>query len=136
MASRPLIGGMAAGAAVVILIVGALAANQIEARARLDARVRAMTGGDPEAGRRAVASRPCGACHEIPGVRGARAKVGPPLEGFAGRGYIAGRLANDPGNLVRWIQNPHAVDPQSAMPPMGIGEAEARDIAAFLYTLK
>jgi cytochrome c1 len=36
---------------------------------------------------------------------------------------------------VRWLQNPQAIDPQSAMPDLGVKEKDARDIAAFLYTL-
>ena len=126
--------GMTA-AAVALIIGGGFLGNQFEARQRLDARVRALTGGDPEAGRAALARRPCGGCHQIPGVRGAAGKVGPPLSAFAGRAYIAGRLANTPDNLTAWIENPHSIDPQSAMPPMGIGEREARNMAAYLYTL-
>jgi cytochrome c1 len=71
----------------------------------------------------------------IPGVTGAKGSVGPPLTKFAGRAYIAGRAANSPDALVRFLEDPHTIDPESAMPNMGIGEAEARDIAAYLYTL-
>jgi cytochrome c2 len=112
------------------------AANEVESGRRLEARARTLTGGDPDAGREAIQRRPCGGCHEIPGVPGARGKVGPPLTHFAGRVYIGGRAQNTPENLILWIQNPHLFDPRSAMPPMGIGEAEARDIAAYLYTLE
>lgn len=133
MASKLLIGG-AAAAVIAVVAVGGVVADRIESRARLEERVAAMTGGDPDRGRQSVMRRACGGCHSIPGVPGAEADVGPPLEHFARRAYIGGRLTNAPDNLVRWIMNPHAVDPESAMPPMGIGEAEARDIAAFLYT--
>jgi cytochrome c2 len=122
-------------AVVVLAIGGGLGANQIEARQRLEARVHALTGGDAQAGRIAIAHRPCGGCHEIPGVDGAQGRVGPPLTHFAGRAYIGGRADNTPDNLVRWIEDPHTVDPDSAMPPMGIGPTEARNIAAYLYTL-
>ena len=136
MPSKRLIAGLVAAAAVLV-VAGGLAANQFEASRRLDARAGALTGGgDPERGREFILRRGCGGCHSIPRVPGARAKVGPPLDGFAGRAYIAGREANQPENLMRWIENPHAVDPQTAMPPMGIQREEARDIAAFLYTLK
>jgi cytochrome c len=124
------LGAMAAAALAVTIAV-----DRIDARQRLEARVHASTGGDAAAGRAAIARRPCGGCHEIPGIRGAGGTVGPPLTRFARRAYIGGRLSNTPDNLVAWIEDPHAVDPQSAMPPMGIGEAEARDIAAYLYTL-
>jgi cytochrome c2 len=134
MARRGLIAGAAAGLAILALAGGYLG-NKAEARHRLEERVKAMTGGDPERGQAAIAKRPCGGCHQIPGIRGAKGKVGPPLAGFAGRAYIGGRPANTPENLVRWIRDPHAFDPETAMPPMGIGEPEARDIAAYLYTL-
>jgi cytochrome c1 len=58
------------------------------------------------------------------------------LEGFASRTLIAGRLANTKENLVRWLRQPHQVDPLTAMPDMGVTEADARDIAAYLETLR
>jgi cytochrome c1 len=36
---------------------------------------------------------------------------------------------------VAWIRNPPAIDPLTAMPASGLGEAAARDVAAYLYTL-
>lgn len=78
----------------------------------------------------------CGACHAIPGIRGADGSVGPPLGGLASRAYIAGVLPNGPGGLVRWLVNPTAHSPQTAMPDLGVSEAEARDMAAYLFTLR
>jgi len=125
------------GAAVLALLIagGGYVANQLQAHRHLTARVEALTGGDPERGKAAMVRRPCGSCHEAPGLAGAQGKVGPPLTHFAHRAYIGGRVANTPENLIQWIEDPHVIDPQSAMPPMGIGEHEARDIAAYLYTL-
>jgi mono/diheme cytochrome c family protein len=77
----------------------------------------------------------CVGCHTIPGVTGPRAHVGPPLAGFARRTTIAGRLANNEDNLVRWIRGPQAVKPGTAMPDMGVSEAHARQMAAYLATL-
>jgi cytochrome c1 len=62
--------------------------------------------------------------------------VGPNLQGIASRAYIAGVLPNTPDNMVRWIQNPQAVDEKTAMPNVGVSSRDARDIAAYLYTLK
>jgi cytochrome c1 len=45
-------------------------------------------------------------------------------------------LENTPENMMLWIQHPHAVKPLSAMPELGVTAAHARDIVAFLYTLK
>lgn len=94
-----------------------------------------VVGGDAERGERSYVQFACGTCHSAPGVRGPRSKVGPPLEHFAQRSYIAGQFPNRPENLVRFLQDPPAMVPGTAMPDMGVGEQAARDIAAFLYTL-
>jgi len=49
---------------------------------------------------------------------------------------IAGELPNVPDNLVRWIMNPPAIEPGTAMPDLGLSKQQARDIAAYLYTLQ
>jgi cytochrome c2 len=94
-----------------------------------------LTGGDPARGRRLTESYGCTACHSIPGVRGADREVGPPLGGIARRVYIAGVLTNTPDHLVQWIEDPPGVDSLTAMPKLGVSDQEARDIAAYLYTL-
>ena len=91
--------------------------------------------GDAKAGRRATEQNLCATCHTIPGIVGANRHVGPPLNGVGRRQYIGGILSNTPDNMVKWLQNPHQFDPMSAMPPLGLTEKDARDIAAFLYTL-
>jgi len=98
--------------------------------------VPSRTGGDPERGRALIAGYACGACHHIPGVRGARGVVGPPLDRFALRAYIGGRAPNTPENLVRWVQDPSALAPGTAMPAVGLDEQQARDVAAYLYQLR
>ena len=72
----------------------------------------------------------------VPGVEGARGDVGPPLTRFGERIYIAGMLRNTPPNLARWLRDPQGVVPGNAMPDMGVDEAQARDMAAHLYTLR
>ena len=47
---------------------------------------------------------------------------------------IAGKLANTPANLGRWISGPQSVVPGNAMPDMPMTAQESRDLAAFLYT--
>ena len=94
-----------------------------------------VAGGDPARGRRLVATYGCGSCHVIPGVPGAAGRVGPPLDAFADRGFIAGAVRNEPSALVRWIQVPQEIQPGTVMPDLGVTEAHARDIAAYLYTL-
>jgi cytochrome c len=94
-----------------------------------------LTGGDPRRGRQMLREYGCQSCHTIPAVRGANGLVGPPLNRIARRVYIAGVLPNTPENMLRWIQNPQEVQ-TTAMPNMGVTDADARDIASFLYTLR
>ena len=92
--------------------------------------------GDAAAGRRLIGQEGCGACHEIPGVDGATGLVGPPLERMGERSYIAGELANTQPNMIRWLMDPQAVEPGTAMPDLGITEAQAEDISAYLASLR
>lgn len=94
-----------------------------------------IAGAEPERGRAAIRAHGCGACHVIPGIEGAVSWVGPPLNEWARRGYVAGRLPNAPEHLIAWLRDPQAIAPGSAMPNLGLTEAEARDAAAYLYTL-
>lgn len=112
------------------------AVQEYQANDKAKSSAEALTGGHMDAGKRAIAARQCGACHEIPGVVRSRGQVGPSLKGVAGRKVLAGMLRNDPAAMVRWIRYPQSVVPGNAMPDMGIGDAEARDIAAYLYTLR
>ncbi|MDQ0591591.1 c-type cytochrome [Variovorax paradoxus] len=92
--------------------------------------------GDAERGARALSQYACSACHTIPGITGSSPNVGPPLAGIGGRSLIAGKLANTPDNMVRWLRHTHEVDPLTAMPEMGVAEQDARDIAAYLAALR
>jgi cytochrome c2 len=94
------------------------------------------TGGDVTRGREAIAASGCGSCHRIPGVENARGEVGPPLSGLARRVIIAGMLPNSSDNMIRWIQDPPSIDPRTAMPNLGVSAQSARDMAAYLYTLR
>lgn len=95
-----------------------------------------ITGGDVQRGRIAIRQYACQTCHVIPGVTGADALVGPPLNGVASRLYLAGVLPNAPEYMIEWLRNPRQVDPLTAMPDLGVTERDARDIAAYLYTLR
>ena len=94
--------------------------------------------GDPARGLALVAggSYGCAACHAIPDIRFPKGNVGPPLGGMAGRSLIAGHLPNKPGVLVAFLQDPPALAPQTGMPNVGLSVEQARDIAAYLYTLE
>lgn len=96
----------------------------------------AVAGGDSGRGAQVIQSFDCGSCHVIPGIRGANGLVGPPLTRMARRSYIAGRLPNRPDAMVRWVLAPRSVDELTAMPAVGLNEQQARDVAAYLYTLR
>lgn len=94
------------------------------------------SGASAERGRQRIEAYGCGSCHMIPGIGDATGLVGPSLENFGRRTFIAGRLPNSRANLVRWIMKPQSVAPGNAMPNLGINERDARDISAYLYTLR
>ncbi|NKC32850.1 c-type cytochrome [Falsiroseomonas selenitidurans] len=115
-------------AGLTLLLLGACDAAEPPAALRI-------AGGDAARGAQVIAAHGCGACHVIPGIPGAVSWVGPPLIEWARRGVLAGRVPNAPEHLVAFLRNPQATSPGSAMPNLGLGEAEARDAAAYLYTL-
>ncbi|MGH7476692.1 MAG: c-type cytochrome [Longimicrobiales bacterium] len=91
--------------------------------------------GDPQSGRAAVEHYDCGACHTIPGIADATSPLAPPLTRFAERSFVNG-LPNVPEVLVAWIIDPQALDSLTPMPRLGVSQQDARDIAAYLYTLR
>lgn len=92
--------------------------------------------GDALRGRVAMDRHDCGVCHFIPGIGHSPGQVGPSLAGFARRPHLAGKFANQPQFVMRWIIDPPAMAPRTAMPAVGVAEAEARDMAAYLFTLQ
>jgi len=92
-----------------------------------------VPGGDADRAPALIETFGCGGCHSIPGISGADGRVGPDLAGIEDRRFIAGALPNTPENLVRWIMDPPAVSPATVMPNLGVGESQAKDIAAYLY---
>lgn len=67
----------------------------------------------------------CVACHAIEGRGG---NVGPALDGLATR--------RDAAYLDRWLIDPAAVKPGTAMPKLPLTDAERRDLVNFLSSLK
>jgi cytochrome c1 len=94
------------------------------------------TGGDWHRGAETIQKYRCGACHVIPGIRDANGYVGPPLNSFAKRTFVGGEVPNQPEYLVQWIKSPQSIEPGTAMPTLGLSDQEARDVAAYLYTLR
>jgi cytochrome c2 len=91
--------------------------------------------GDAQRGEAKLAQLECGACHVIPGVPGAVGRVGPTLAAYSKRAYVAGKFPNDPETLVRFILDPPAMAPLTAMPAVRMTDQDARDMAAYLYEL-
>jgi putative membrane protein len=129
-ASKRMVKGAWLGVLIALLIGLSSCNREVERTAA------AMTGGEPKIGKQVIQQYGCASCHTIPGIPGANALVGPSLEHIASRMYIAGVLPNTPENMLWWLQNPPAVDPLTAMPNLGVTEADARDMAGYLYTLR
>jgi cytochrome c2 len=117
----------------VVIVIGATVA--FGSSGSLPDSVVQVQGGSPARGVEEIERYGCGSCHLIPGVDGADGLVGPPLIKWADRKVIAGQLPNRTPELLRWIQDPQDVEPGTDMPDLGVSEQEARDIAAYLYTL-
>jgi mono/diheme cytochrome c family protein len=98
----------------------------------------ALAVGAPDAsrGRTALHQFACNACHVIPGVTGSDVHVGPPLAGMARRQLIAGAVPNAGERMIQWIVDPQSIDPETAMPAMGVPRSDAADMAAYLATLR
>ena len=125
--------GVLAAVLFAVALVGVVA-EYAEQRTRLRVHARSETGGDPRRGEAMFIQYGCGSCHALRNVRTATGMVGPPLDGVALRVIIGGHLANNPSNLQKWIRDPQHVAPGTAMPDLHVGEGDARDITAFLYT--
>jgi cytochrome c len=98
--------------------------------------------GDPEAGRRAFLATGCGGCHTLTdavypdGGGGASGLAGPILSNVVLRPTLAGEtIPMSPETLTRWLLEPAAVKPGTAMPSVGLDEQQARDLTAYLYSL-
>ena len=77
----------------------------------------------------------CASCHDIPGAQ-VTGHVGPPLRGVERRAYLAGGLPNTPDQMMELIRFPDRARPGTLMPNLGVSEPDARQLAAFLYTLR
>lgn len=95
-----------------------------------------VAGGSAQLGQKLIAQYQCGACHAIPGVPAATSQAGPALAGFGRRSYIAGGIPNFPAPLTQWLVDPPAMKPGTMMPNVGVSPADARHMAAYLYTLR
>ncbi|WP_376701822.1 cytochrome c [Mesorhizobium sp. ISC25] len=127
------------GAAVIVVLVAALAGISLyfEQSRRVEQKADNATGGVSARAIPIMMANGCAGCHTITGVPGAQGLVGPRLDAsLATRVYVGGVLRNRPENLIRWIRAAREISPHTAMPSTRISEQEARDVAAYLYSLK
>lgn len=103
---------------------------------RPDAAYTSVPSGSADRGLRLIAHYQCASCHEIPEAPGHRGGMGPSLEAFGRRSYIAGHVPNIPSLLYQWIENPQTLVPGTPMPDVGVSKEDARDMAAYLLSLK
>ena len=94
----------------------------------------ALTGGNITRAPELIRRYGCAGCHTISGIPGGDGQVGGPLQDIRRRVFIGGVITNSPDNMIKWIVSPQTFSPRSAMPATGISEAEARDVAAYLYS--
>ncbi|HWJ39409.1 MAG TPA: c-type cytochrome [Sphingomicrobium sp.] len=127
-----------AAGAIALILAGAVLAgviyDAVDDRSDAWNHAAAATGGNPSRGEAMFIQYGCGSCHGLKHVRKATGMVGPPLDGIAVRAIIAGKLPNQPDNMVRWIRDPQQVTPGTDMPDLHVSQRDARDITAFLYT--
>ena len=129
--------GCFAFSAAVVALVLAIAVTTTYAAWKSDNAHVAPAGydGDPGRGKTLISTYGCPSCHTAGGAT-PRGQVGPSLDGIASRSYIAGRFANDEIWMTEWLQRPQRLRPGTAMPDLNVSERDARDLAAYLATLR
>jgi cytochrome c5 len=111
-----------------------------EADARESDKPPELAGADLGKGRQLFDGKGCGACHAFTGLP---VVASPPPQMDPKEFDRAYKLAPDlrvtrdrttPARLVAWLEDPKAVKPDSAMPKIALTKAEAKDLAAFLWS--
>jgi cytochrome c oxidase subunit 2 len=86
-------------------------------------------------GQQVYARSACVGCHTVRGL--SAGVVGPDLTHFGSRRTVgAGLLPATPENVAAWVRDPAALKPGVKMPALGLSEAEARAVAAYLLSLR
>lgn len=115
--------------------VSGLAVAAMLGACRIPSTSDSIPGGNPRQGKAEIVAFGCSSCHTIPDIAQAYGMVGPPLNHFASRAYIAGQVPHTGEWLIKWIMAPQSIEPGTAMPNLGVTDRQARDMAAYLYTL-
>ena len=99
-----------------------------------------LTGGDPAAGKDKIILHDCHSCHVIPGIPENANSRGPTLRHWGGRSTIARTWPNTAENLEDFLEHPdrmlHATGMKSEMAMPTIKPADAKDIAAYLFSIE
>lgn len=83
-------------------------------------------------GKELYGAKGCVACHG-PNLQGG---VGPSLQRFGGKADIVGVAPLNAENLKKWLTDPAAMKPGTAMPKLGLGDRELEALVAFLMQQK
>jgi len=84
-------------------------------------------------GEKLFSAKGCIACHSLVAVNAPKGMVGPNLANVGARSYIAaGTLKNTDENLAHWIRDPQGIKKGVLMPNLGVTEAEAQALVAYL----
>jgi cytochrome c oxidase subunit II len=94
-------------------------------------------GAEYASGEKLFTAKGCVACHSLYAVNAPKGMVGPNLANVGSRSYIAaGTLKNTDENLAHWIRDPQGVKKGVLMPNLGVTQAEAQALVAFLRAHK
>jgi cytochrome c oxidase subunit 2 len=78
----------------------------------------------------------CINCHTVAGTLGNQ-RIGPDLTHLADRSTIAaGAAANTPANLLKWLEDPNSIKPETHMPNFQLSDGQAHALVAYMETLK
>lgn len=60
--------------------------------------------------------------------------IGPPLQAYGARAYLAGQIPNRPVAPLRWLTNPPVSLRGTTMPDLGVTAEDARCMTAYLLS--
>jgi cytochrome c oxidase subunit 2 len=96
----------------------------------------AVEDADAAEGRSAFLARSCINCHHVRGTP-ARGTYAPDLTHLMSRQTLAaGVVANTPGTLHRWVEDPQPIKPGCLMPAFGLSPRDRDAIVHYLLTLR
>lgn len=94
------------------------------------------TAGEAAQGAQIFRDQTCINCHTVAGTLGNQ-RIGPDLTHLADRSTIAaGAAANTPANLLKWLEDPNSIKPETHMPNFQLSRAQAHALVAYMETLK